>query len=70
MGDVQNADFGSLGLKNKGKMALTPPNGEGVWLTREEAQGAQERWGWTFGEEWAFWDANGEGGCPWAGHGV
>ena len=70
MSGIQEADFGSLGLKNKGKMTLTPPHGEGMWLTRDEAREAEERWGWKWGEQWAFWDENGGGGCPWAGHGM
>lgn len=68
--DIQTFDFTSLGEKKKGNLTLTPPEGKGVWLTRSEAREAEERWGWKWGEEWDFWDANGEGGCPWAGHGV
>jgi hypothetical protein len=56
-------------------MAITPQNGEGMWLTRQEAREAEEKWGWKWGSEWNFWGVEGqeEGagkGCPWAGHGV
>ncbi|RXK36432.1 hypothetical protein M231_06276 [Tremella mesenterica] len=67
---VQMDDFTSLGPKSKGKISITPPNGQGVWLTREEAREAEERWGYKWGSEWDFWDENGTGGCPWAAHGV
>lgn len=63
-------DFTSLGHKKLGKVTMTPPGGDGVWLTRGESNEAQARWGWTWGEEWDFWDEQGRGGCPWAGHGV
>lgn len=48
---------------------MTPPGGEGLWLTRSEAEEAGKRWGWKWSEEWDFWE-NGNGGCIWAGHGV
>ena len=63
-------DFTSTGKKSKGTITLTPPNGEAVWLTRTEAKDAERRWGYSWGEEWNFWDEDGRGGCPWAGHGV
>ena len=68
--DVGLYDFTSLGEKSKGKMTITPPDGEGVWLTKEEARRAQDRWGYRWGDEWNFWDDRGNQGCPWAGHGV
>ena len=67
---IRAFDFTSLGEKKKGKLTITPPEGRGVWLTRTEAREAEARWGWKWGSEWDFWDENGEGGCPWAGHGV
>ncbi|WVR05246.1 hypothetical protein IAU60_002258 [Kwoniella sp. DSM 27419] len=68
--DIELSDFTSTGQKNRGKVTLTPPGGKGLWLTREEAKQAGVRWGWRWGDEWDFWDELGEGGCPWAGHGV
>lgn len=68
--DVQNYDFTSLGPKKLGKIALTPPEGKAVWMTREEARAAEKRWGWKWGAEWDFWEADGTGGCVWAGHQV
>jgi hypothetical protein len=68
--DVQNFDFTSTGAKKLGKIGLTPPEGKGVWLTRTEAKDAAERWGWKWGSEWDFWEADGSGGCVWAGHEV
>ncbi|OCF45458.1 hypothetical protein I317_00705 [Kwoniella heveanensis CBS 569] len=68
--DVEMSDFTSTGQKAKGKVTITPPGGKGVWLTRDEARAAEARWGWTWGESWDFWEKDGEGGCPWAGHGV
>ncbi|ORY33812.1 glycoside hydrolase superfamily [Naematelia encephala] len=68
--DVAYDDFGSLGHKKKGKVTISPAEGKGVWLTRDEAKDAQRRWGWQWSEEWNFWDENGRGGCPWAGHDV
>ncbi|ORX39856.1 glycoside hydrolase superfamily [Kockovaella imperatae] len=62
-------DFTSLGLKRLGNVTHTPPP-EGLWLTREEAKTAEERWGYKWGSEWNFWDERGLAGCPWAGHGV
>jgi hypothetical protein len=63
-------DFTSLGPKHRGKVTVTPPGGEGVWMTREEVGEVERRWGWRWGAEWDFWDEDGKGGCPWAGHGV
>lgn len=68
--DVQNYDFTSLGPKKLGKMKITPPEGQGVWMTRSEARDAERRWGWKWGDEWDFWEADGSGGCVWAGHEV
>lgn len=68
--DVQNYDFTSTGPKKLGKISLTPPEGRGVWMTRAEAKDAEQRWGWKWGDEWDFWEADGSGGCVWAGHGV
>ena len=68
--DIEYNDFTSLGPKKVGTVSISPPNGEGVWLTRAEARAAEKRWGWQWGGKWDFWDAEGEGGCPWAGHGV
>ncbi|KAL7423982.1 hypothetical protein Q5752_001567 [Cryptotrichosporon argae] len=68
--DVEIYDFTSLGEKKRGKTMLTPPDGAGLWLARQEAIEAGERWGWKWGDEWDFWDDNGDGGCVWAGHGV
>ena len=63
-------DFTSLGAKNLGEVTITPTDGAGLWLSRSEAQEAQQRWGYSWGPEWSFWDMKGDGGCPWAGHGV
>ena len=63
-------DFSALGLKKLGKITFTPPGGRALWLTRDEARKAGERWGWKWDESWDFWEADGRGGCPWAGHGV
>ena len=68
--DVGLYDFTSTGEKSKGTMSITPPEGKGVWLTRSEARDAGQRWGWKWEKEWDFWDGEGNGGCPWAGHGV
>lgn len=68
--DVAYDDFTSLGHKSLGKVDITPPEGKGVWLTRDEAREAEATWGWKLGPEWDFWNEQGEGGCPWAGHGV
>nr|XP_019042696.1 hypothetical protein I302_08401 [Kwoniella bestiolae CBS 10118]OCF21626.1 hypothetical protein I302_08401 [Kwoniella bestiolae CBS 10118] len=68
--DVEMADFTSTGQKSRGTISITPPEGKAVWLTRQEAREAGDRWGWKWDEEWDFWDKSGEGGCVWAGHGV
>jgi len=68
--DIAYDDFTALGLKRKGYVNMTPPDGQGLWLTRSEAREAEQRWGWKWSEEWDFWNANGEKGCVWAGHGV
>ncbi|WVF72138.1 hypothetical protein IAT40_006950 [Kwoniella sp. CBS 6097] len=68
--NVELSDFTSTGQKTKGKVTITPPGGKGVWLTRDEAREASNKWGWKWGDSWDFWDESGEGGCPWAGHGV
>ncbi|WWD15903.1 hypothetical protein CI109_100327 [Kwoniella shandongensis] len=68
--DIEYGDFTSTGQKTKGKITLTPPGGKGVWLSRKEAEEAGQRWGWKWGEEWDFWNEDGEAGCVWAGHGV
>lgn len=67
---VEEYEFGSLGAKKKGTLSITPPGGEGLWLTRNEARDAERRWGYKWDDSWSFWDAAGQGGCPWAGHGV
>jgi hypothetical protein len=66
--DIQDHDFTSLGPKKRGTVTITPPDGKAVWMTRSEAREAEQRWGWKWGNEWDFWDENGEGGCVWAGH--
>ncbi|KAK4686623.1 hypothetical protein P7C73_g3500, partial [Tremellales sp. Uapishka_1] len=68
--NIETHDFTSLGPKKNGQTSISPPGGKAVWLTRTEAKEAGERWGWKWDEEWDFWDARGEGGCVWAGHGV
>ncbi|WWD10145.1 hypothetical protein V865_008279 [Kwoniella europaea PYCC6329] len=68
--DVEMADFTSTGQKSKGTISITPPEGKGVWLTRQEARDAESKWGYKWDDEWDFWDENGQGGCVWAGHGV
>jgi len=68
--NIQVGDFTSLGQKTKGTITITPPDGDGAWLTRQEAKAAEDRWGWKLGSEWDFWDSEGKGGCIWAGHGV
>lgn len=65
--DVAYDDFTSLGHKQLGSVTITPPRGQGVWLTKAEAEQAADRYGWQWGPEWNFWD---HGGCVWAGHGV
>jgi hypothetical protein len=67
--NIENADFGSLGLKKKGTVTITPPGGQGLWLTKAESDEAAQKWGWKRGDEWSFWD-EGRGGCVWAGHGL
>ena len=68
--DIQIFEFTSLGEKKKGEITMTPRTGRGVWLTRDEAREAMGSWGFRWAPEWDFWDEKGEGGCPWAGHGV
>ena len=63
-------DFTSPGLKQEGTATFTPTGGQGLWLTRNEADEAQKRWGYQWGTEWDFWDMSGDKGCPWAGHGL
>lgn len=67
---IEYNDFTSTGLKKKGTVQITPPDGLSVWLTRQEAEEAQAKFGYKWGREWDFWNADGSGGCPWAGHGV
>jgi hypothetical protein len=67
---IQNYDFTSFGAKKLGKITITPPEGLGVWMTRDEAKAAEERWGWKMGQDWDFWQQDGSGGCIWAGHEV
>jgi hypothetical protein len=64
---VEVHDFTSLGPKKKGTVDMTPPTGQGAWLTRQEAEDAQQRWGYKWGAEWNFWE---DSGCVWAGHNV
>jgi hypothetical protein len=68
--NIQDADFGSLGLRKRGKITLTPPGGLELWMTEHEAQAAEKRWGWKMASDWDFWDVEGRGGCVWAGHQV
>ncbi|WRT67127.1 uncharacterized protein IL334_004093 [Kwoniella shivajii] len=68
--NIEFGDFTSTGQKSKGTVTITPPEGKGVWLTREEAKEAEMKWGWKWSEDWDFWDENGQGGCVWAAHGV
>jgi hypothetical protein len=68
--DIAYDDFTSFGHKKVGTVTMTPPEGHGVWLTREESDQAAKRWGWSRDADWDFWSADGNGGCPWAGHGV
>ncbi|WWC90036.1 uncharacterized protein L201_004966 [Kwoniella dendrophila CBS 6074] len=67
---IEVGDFTSTGQKSRGTLSITPPEGKAVWLSREEAREAEQKWGWKWSEEWDFWDENGQGGCVWAGHGV
>jgi hypothetical protein len=60
----------SFGAKKLDKITITPPDGLGVWMTRDEARAAEKRWGWKMGQEWDFWEEDGSGGCIWAGHDV
>jgi hypothetical protein len=67
---IQDYDFTSFGAKKLDKITITPPDGLGVWMTRDEARAAETRWGWKMGQEWDFWEQDGSGGCIWAGHDV
>lgn len=65
--DIAYDDFTSFGHKKLGTVTMTPPDGEGVWLTRTEAEQAARQYGWQYDADWDF---SAQGGCIWAGHGV
>lgn len=69
--DVEEWEFSYLGPKKTGSTDLTPKDGLGCWLTREEADAAASQFGWK--RDYDFWGDEPESmasGDVWAAHGV